>query len=221
MSTFLEICNAVNNKVGLQGSISDVTNPKGLQRNIVESVRDAWLDIQRDRKDWTFLYGENTLFSTTADQVTYTPTEVFGSASAAEDLSQYLKNNGIFYSYRPLSFIPYEYVPYKDNTVGGEPLWYSFNDLNNNLILNRPSDSYSLVIRYRRSIQNLSVNTDEPIMHEDYHNAIEYAAIRDFANIIGNSGLAELYRIKANKALSEVRKRYISKKDVNLKGGIA
>lgn len=215
------MCQDVNRIVGLQGSFASTESTLGLQRNIAQYVKDAWLDIQNMRKDWSFMVGTITSFSTTADQSTYTPTQVFGTATAAEDLGSYKRPKGIFYDYNPIDYIDYSDYPDIDNdTNSTTPSWYTINDLNNNLIINKPNDAYDLVIRYHRNAQDLSSGTDpdsnEPVLPSMYHNAIVYKAVEKMAIHIGRAGMFNEYSKEANKMVGSMLRKYIPKKSVNL-----
>jgi len=218
MSTFLELCNRVNGICGIQGTIATVSSPKGIQKIIVEAVRNSWIDIQSMRGDWPWSIGELNSFSTTADQAAYTPTEVFGSASAATDLARYLTKRGIFYEYRALAYVNYEDLPYIDNETAKQPRWYTVNSYNNKLILQKPNDSYQLTIRYVRSVQELTTDNQEPHIDRAFEDAIVYMAVEKVATYIGNAGLFQEYSRKANMRTGELKRAFIPVRYVYPKG---
>lgn len=214
MSTFLQICNQVSTIIGLQGIITDVENPIGIQKNIVEAVKSEWVDLQNLREDWTFMEGSITSFSTVQDQITYTPTEVFGSSSQAALLGLYKTKRGIWLEYRTLTYIQYEDLPYVENTIQYKPQWYSYNPANNNLILQRPNGIYNLDIRYRKAVQTLAVNGDTPYLNSQYHNAIAYLAAAKVFTYLGNQGSAMEYKVSGNRILGQIMRTYLRSRTV-------
>ena len=57
MSNFLELCQETleDSDTASQGSLSNVTQANGFQRNVVNFVREAWIDIQSDQEDWSWM----------------------------------------------------------------------------------------------------------------------------------------------------------------------
>lgn len=213
MANFKVICNQVNTIVGLQGQIIDTESTMGVQKNIVEAVRSTWIDIQTQREDWTFMQGSVTNFSTVASQSTYTPTEVFGSASQALELGTYKEKRGIWLDQWPLLYVNWEDLPFIDNTTEKEPRWYTI-DPNNNLIFQLPDDAYLLDIRYNRAVQSLVANGDVPYLNANYHNAIAYKAAQKVAVYVGQSGLYQEYSQEGNRILGQMMRKYIVERRV-------
>jgi hypothetical protein len=215
MSTYIELCNQVNNTIGLQGSIADVTAPRGIQKNITDAVSSAWVDIQTMREDWTFMNAEISSFMTVEDKVVYTPVEVFGSTVAAANLSVYKTKRGFFRNQVMLSYLPWEDLPFADNTQKAPPMWYSIDPGTNNLHFQRPDDAHNIVIRYRRAPQILSENTDTPNIPEQFQRAIVYKAIQKVATYLGNAGLYQNYSVEGNLAVGQMLRNYIRARRVH------
>lgn len=214
MSTFLELCNQVNDTIGLQGSISDVTQPKGIQRNIVDAVRGAWVDIQTLREDWSFMNAQIDSFNTVEDKIIYTPTEVFGSLTAAANLSVYNDKRGFFRENIMLGYVPWEDLPFVDNTIAQPPQWYSINPSNNNLHFHKPDGVYNIIIRYKKAPQQLLLNTDKPNIPQQFQRAIIYKALQKVAVYLGNSGLYQEYSKQGNLVIGEMYRQYIRNRKV-------
>jgi len=209
VSAFLELCNQVNDIIGLQGSISDVTSPKGIQRNIVDAVSSSWTDIQTLREDWDFMNAEISSFSTVADQVIYTPAQVFGSTVAAENLSVYKHKRGFFRDNIMLGYVPWEDLPFADNTKADAPVWFSVDPTTNNIHFQRPDDAYNITIRYKKSPQILTDNTDIPNIPQQFQRAIVYKAVQKVATYLGNVGMYQNYSVEGNLIIGQLLRHYV------------
>lgn len=211
--TFLEICNQVIRIMGIQGTLTDVENPKGIHRNIVEAVRSSWIDIQNLREDWTFMQYTTNLLNTVEDQIIYTPTEVFGTATAAEYLGTYQRKRGVFLTENGknsmLAYVPWENYPFMDNTSATKPTWFTVNPANNNIYFQKPNGVYNITIRYIRSPQDLAINTDVPFIPTRYHQVISYKAVERASAYIGQTGLYQQYSLEANRILGEMMREFI------------
>lgn len=215
MSTFLEMSNEVVNIIGLQGTLSSVTSPKGIQRNIVDAVSSAWVDIQTLREDFTFMQGQISDFETTQDQVIYTPQQVFGSLTAAANLSVYKTKRGIFYENVALAYVPWEDLPFLANEEQYQPRWYSIDPSCNNLHFQRPDGTYNLIIRYKKAPQVLEAGTDEPFIPEQFHKAIVYKAVARVAAYLGNNALYLMYSQEGDKVIGQLLRHYIRPRSVS------
>ncbi len=218
MSTFLEICNQVNTIIGLQGVISSVESPLGIQKSIVEAVRSEWIDIQNLREDWMFMEGSITSFSTTQGKTNYTPAEVFGGVVQAELLGAYKSRRCVFLDNVMLRYVEYEDLPFVDNTVEQRPKWYTFEPASNTLILQNPNGIHNLDIRYRKALQVLTENGDVPSVPPMYHQAITYKAVAKVCAFIGNAGLYQEYNVKGNQALGQLMRAYIRARTIYPRG---
>lgn len=214
MSTYLELCNQVGQIMGLQGTMSDVTTPRGIQRNIVEAVSSSWVDIQTLREDWEFMLAENSAFNTVEDQIVYTPFQVFGSTAAAANLSLYKTKDGFFLDNRPLSFISWEDWPFWPNEDSTQPMFYTVNSMNNNLHLQKPNGVYNIIVRYKKVPQVLSLSTDVPFLPQQFHNAIAYKAVERMSAYTGNAGHYQQYSMEGNRILGQMMRTYIKARKV-------
>lgn len=209
MSTFLEICQQVNNIIGIQGTILSVDSPQGIHRNIVEAVRSSWINIQMLREDWPFMIGENTAFNTVSGQTVYSPVQVFGTADAAALLKTYKTKRGVFYEEEPLVYIDYEDLPLVDNTSAQRPSWYSLNYSNNNLILEKPDGIYNLKLRYNKNVEVLTDGGQVPSIPVSYTNTLVYKAVEEVAAYIGRSDLHQKYSERGDRGLNQMMRQYI------------
>lgn len=209
MSNFLQLCQRVVNIIGIQGTIATVSNPVGIHRNIVEAVRTSWVEIQELRTDWPFMLGEVTSFNTIADQSTYTPTQIFGSASAALDLKTWKRKRGCFYEEQHLAHVNFEDLPFIDQSVSQRPQWYSIDYGTNNLIFEKPNDAYNIVIRYKRTPHLLTNDADVLRVPTAFERAVVYKAVEKVAAYIGRADLHQQYSREGNKAIMQMMREYL------------
>lgn len=188
MSTFLELVNDVGRESGTMGgqSLGSVANAAGRWLKLVNWTRQAWQMIQRERGDWTFRRAqfEGVL---TASKATYTPVDL-----GITDFSSWApETDGInpFSLYDPAvgradesHILRWNYTDWAERYDFGihdanRPTVMAI-DFERNLCLGpKPDKAYRLRGRYTRSIQTLSADSDTPIIHEDYHQAIVWRAL--------------------------------------------
>ena len=211
---FLEICQRVNTLSGLQGSFSDVSSTKDLQKNIAEGVRQGWISLQNFRKDWSFMIKRLQSFSSTQGQEVYTVAQVFSALPVGErDLGNY-RAEGFYYNNRPVKKLRIGQYPLIDNTREGAPSWWIVNPSNNDLYINLPDASYTYDIYYKRKVQTLTENTDEPLIPEQHHNILIYLGLMNFAVYVGNSEMYAKNDEEYKKELGTLLREFIPSKDV-------
>ena len=65
--TYLEMCNDAYQKVGKDGEIASTTTATGFEAVVCDFVKDAWHDIQRERKEFDFFYYSTSLETLSGD----------------------------------------------------------------------------------------------------------------------------------------------------------
>ena len=210
---FREIAQEVYSLSGLQGSLDSVVGQSGIKKVVVDVTRDAWVQIQRASKDWTFRRGI-TSFSTVADKITYTPSEVMvGSPNREDDLSYYLfltRNGELLTKY------PIEYLMVNTNENRVPPAWYVVDDSTRNIIMSRPDGVYQIDVMFYKAVQELQLDEDVPYIPEEFHYVIVDKALELLASdaILGNTGLAQEAYANYNKGLMELKRVFIREKRV-------
>lgn len=161
--------------------------------------------------------GQHTLISATADQAqfmvpfgTTTPAtgrlEVSASASLllVDEVRPYFaanRNVPFLLAYKtsigtsdeqPMHFVePYDFEGYFDRnsfaTSVGRPVYYTILPNRRIAVFPRPDVEYTVRIPFRRRVQLLASNTDEPFMPEEFHPMIAYKAIMDYMGFQENS----------------------------------
>ncbi len=176
--TFLELCQAVVDEVGLSGQITSVTNQRGDFGRIVRFVSSACRQIEGKWIDWRFLHGQY-LFNTAQGINTYTapeslrvrqwdPNRAFLAQLKIETL---YADNSILYTRDPLSedytSRPIRIIIERDNTLR---------------FIGTPDAVYAVDIEYYRMATILTNNDDTPAIPNQFQEIIIHDAIRRYAN---------------------------------------
>lgn len=188
MATFLQLVNDVGRESGTMGqqTLGTVTGASGRWLKVVHWTRQAWEMIQRDRSDWLFL---RTTFSAplTVGQSRYTAAELgitdFGSwprdIGASRRFTLYDPAIGRGDECR-LTHLPYE--QWADSfdigvTDANRPTVYTFDSERSFCVGSPPDKAFVVRGSYRRAIQSLTADTDEPIISPDLHQIIVWRAL--------------------------------------------
>jgi len=192
---FLEICKKVNQVGEFQGDISSVM-ATGYQAELVEAVRQSFIDIQLERTNWNFLRRDVT-FSVTPATTTYLPTTLLSG-----DFLSAWKEDRILYNFLPVRVIDYDSSvlmdPAKDTP--STPNMVAIRPYDDALIFNKVNGTYSISAHYYLKPQILANNTDTPIMPSEHHYLIVHLALMNLVSIISS----EIYQkavINYNKSM--------------------
>lgn len=182
--TFLELCQECNTYCGFQGSISGVSGVTGLQARIVQAVKKADLDIQRERHDWNFLRTSKT-FNTSDGTNEYTLT-----ALGVTDLGRWNLSN-VLYDYVPLRYMDYDYWILKDLTItqSGEPSEFSVNPATKSLLIYPASGTYSITAHYWKEPQEMTADASVSDIPQKHHWTIIYKAAMTLMAVMGNASI--------------------------------
>lgn len=189
MATFLELVNDVARESGTVSEsqeLTTVTGATGRLRKIVGWTRQAWEMIQRSRNDWTFtrtqFAAELTIGQTQYDPVTDlgiadfgrwlpygdtlgTPT-IYDASVGRADETPLAAISFRDFAHRFLIGVPDNIRP-GVYAVGGRMLH----------IGGPPDKAYKIRGFYRRGVQSLAADADEPYIDEQYHQAIVWRAL--------------------------------------------
>jgi hypothetical protein len=189
VATFIQLVNDVERESGIINKpqrLTTVVGANGRQEKIVHWTATAWEDIQRERRDWTFL---RTQFdeALTVGQATYTAAQLgitnFGGWVSEAD------NHRPFTIYDPAigrgdetRLHPVQHRAWLDafdigvhDATRPNTISIGFDRTLN--LGPKPDKSYVLRGWYRRKIQTLVADSDTPYLDEQYHNAIVYRAL--------------------------------------------
>jgi hypothetical protein len=194
--TFLELCQMTTQQTGtVQGTFpAAVTGQSNRLKQIVDFVREAYVDIQNAHRMWRWLQSEfigETVIGTSRYAATDFRDEGTGLAidrfsqwgfkqtSADAGTSMYLTSVG------PaeegwLRWRDWEYfsnINLRGPQTPGKPQTYSIDNQGRMVISPPPDDVYTLRGRYRKSAQYLAADGDIPEMPTDFHTVIKDAAL--------------------------------------------
>jgi hypothetical protein len=192
---FLEICKKVNQVGEFQGDISSVM-ATGYQAELVEAVRQSFIDIQLERTNWNFLRRDVT-FSITPATTTYLPTTLLSG-----DFLSTWNEKLILYNFLPVRVIDYDASvlmdPSKDTP--STPNMVAIRPYDSALIFNKVNGTYPISAHYYLKPQILVNNIDTPIMPSEHHYLIVHLALMNLVSIISS----EIYQkavINYNKSM--------------------
>jgi hypothetical protein len=185
--TFLELCQALRREAGISGTgPSSVDGQSGEMLRVVEWVRAANLEIQKMPYNWDFLWGEYAL------TLTEPLPGVFTQEYPLADLGVKNVDPASFYAYRPsvtaerwqLRNLPHVNWRrnYNSNVLTTGKLSTFTVKPNGTLRFDPiPDELFTVAFDYFREPQSLAVNTDVPLIPEDFHNIIVQKALMEYA----------------------------------------
>ena len=196
---FLQICQRVNDVVGFQGQITDVT-ASGYQAVLTTAVQDSYQDIQRYRPDWEFKKARRSI-NVSDLQTTYTLQDLWGTDTPDLALYEYIN-----YDFRRMEFIPYEefvLIDFGDYTPS-KPRTYTIEPASKSLIIEPVDQVYTLDLHYIRELDVLTANTSVPVIPERHHQLIVYMAIMKLSTYVGNATLYDTYSVMTATGLGQL-----------------
>jgi hypothetical protein len=188
--TFLELCRAAANDSGTIAGVPSFTTTVGATGRVaqlVEWIRQAWIDIQNERRDWLWMRKQFTAALTinkrdyTAAELGLTDLGSFWPDSRDEGRSMSLYDPATGQA-DEASIQQVGWGRYRSRYDFGShdaqrPSEWAF--ANSKLWLGpKPDKAYVLRGEYRRKAQRLLLDGDTPEMPEDYHMLIVAEAIR-------------------------------------------
>lgn len=183
MATFLQLVNKVERESGTIGQsqrLTTVAAPIGRQEKIVYWTAQAWEHIQRARTDWTFLRREFSM-ALTIDQERYT-------SSGEDDFGGWIRNemwslyDGDIGQEDETELRPIPYDEWRRKYDFGthdsqRPVDVSFDNDGRLCVGPSPNATYTLRGTYKRGLQTLSADADEPFIDADFHDIIVWRAL--------------------------------------------
>ncbi len=216
MSTFLELCQELREQAGISGSgPTSVTGQTGEMLRIVNWIKKAYQKIQNLHQDWNFLRNDFS-FQTIASTSTYTTTAVSLTEHGAwktDSLRCYLTSAGVS-DEQWLVYYPWEefrdiYLFGDLRSSAGRPHSFSVKPDQSLIFYPVPDAAYTVVGEYFKKAQELSANSDEPLIPEQYQDAIMWRALMFYATYesapeLFAEGQAEYRRVIAEMRLREL-----------------
>ena len=176
--TYLELCQAVVEEVGLSGQITSVVNQRGDFGRIVRFVRNACSQLEGRWINWRFLYGTYT-FNTTQGINQYT-------APANLRIRKWDANRAYIDQLIVRTYFADDAIDYERDPLGedyeGTPVQLIIERDNTLRLIGTPDRAYSVEVGYYRMATVLSGNTDTPAIPEQFQDIIVQDAVRRYAN---------------------------------------
>ncbi len=194
--TFLELCQAVVDEVGLSGEILSVNNQRGDFGRIVRFVRSATEQLEGRWINYRFLRRRYT-FTTSVGINTYSP-------PANLDVRQWDLERMYVDNINIQACFADSYIrdPITED-FDGYPTMIIVEPNNDLRLFGRPDIEYTIVADFFRRPTRLVANTDTPRMPDQFQRAIVADAIRRYANYdegpeLYQQAIEELYGVSGS-----------------------
>ena len=235
MSTFLQLCrDAVQESGTIQGETRPVavTGQSGRLADFVRWVRDAWIDIQNQRQDWLWMFGEFEAGINSPDS-RYDAEADFGldrwaawrthdndgnsaislfktSVGASEEGRLIWREWDDFYQTCLFG---------ANRTRTGRPTHFSVDPSGQLAFWPTPDAAYTVRGLYRKSPQELQANGDLPEMPPRFHKLIVYGALLIGSRYDEALNQYPLWLIEYRKRMSELERDQLP--GIELAGALA
>lgn len=178
----VELTDDLRIEVGASGStITTVEGrlPLEVQR-LARTVRQAWVDIQTEHRDWTFRRIDSTDVMEVG-QAIQSPTELAaeGVADWYTDTFRFAEPGEGMDQSGPMHYLEWDIFRQThglDATERGRPLYFSVRPDKTIAVARPPDKAYPFWYDYVRAVQLLRRDKDAPYLPADYHTAIIYKA---------------------------------------------
>lgn len=217
---YLQLCQAVRSRIGLHGTgPSTVVSPTDVESDIVDAVKDAWIDIQNFREDWDWMKTTQS-FNTAADDTDYSTTDIAGPSNR---VARFVKGSLWIYAnsqWTKMSYLDEDtfYDMYKNESTSGIPYHYTFNRNDNSVEMQTPDAIYPCEIDYIKQPQLLAANTDTPELPVQWHNLIIYLAIQKLSSSIASTSTAMEYSQAYAVMMGQMMRQQLPKKTIRTRG---
>lgn len=188
---------------GMQGTgPSSVSNAVGVDQVIVQMVKDVYKDIQNMREEWPWLINKVS-FSTTAGKHIYTLADIFSSAT--NNLKDYKPKSFLVTEGGNLSYLQeidedQMEAMYLNDTGQAVPSRYSIDYTDYSVELRSiPDGSYTINFSYYQIPQELTTDTDVPLMPQAYHDLIVYKALERLSIYLSTPEIFSNYSMETGK----------------------
>lgn len=198
MATFLTLCGDLTDESGAIGTApSAVTAQTGRQKKCVNWIRRAWEAIQNVSPDWRWMQGEVSAVALTINDMNYSSSDLgissrFGEWKGDRAAPGFTYRPWTIYDNSigqadesPLTEITYELwrTKYDRGTHDAQrPTEYAIAPDRTFRLGPKPDIAYRVRGEYRKSIQVLAADADEPEMPSRFHDLIVWRAMMLMAN---------------------------------------
>ncbi|WP_271270488.1 phage adaptor protein [Aliamphritea hakodatensis] len=188
---YLKLCQRLRQECGGSGSgPTSVAGQRGESQNYVDWISQAWLEIQQERQEWRFMWGKESVSLVAGTRLYAKPD---GVKSIVPDS---VKINGHI-----ASMVDYEAFRTRyDADTPSIPRVIAEQPDGQIIISGTPDAAYTLTFEVNKRPQLLVDDDDIPSIPEEFHMAIVYRAMIDYA---GFENAGEVYA-RAQKRLSDI-----------------
>ncbi|WP_020409806.1 hypothetical protein [Hahella ganghwensis] len=173
MANFLTLCADLAREAGLMGGAgpSSVTGQTGEAARLVNWIKQANIDIQRQFFDWKFLW------------VNHTVSLVAGSDDYPAPIEyHYWQRDKFSINGSPVEVIEWENWDQLSTAGEGQPYQVVIMPDGGLKVFPTPDKAYTLIAPYYRRPQVLALNTDIPLIPESFHDLIWMRALIKYAH---------------------------------------
>lgn len=198
--TFLEVVRKANTFSRLQGEIDTVLSTKGLQEDLVDFVKAAYVDIQLTSQDWAWRYASGVL--------SWTPTS---TSYSNDEVERYTK---IYYNNTTLTYVEYDSWLLNTPTTAEKPSSFTIIPENTSIIINPADTDYVVNYRYYKAVDELTTNSQALIIPKGYELIVAYKAAADLAYSLGNYDVSNTNLNKYDIILGQLKRLSILPKRI-------
>ncbi len=224
---YLEICQRVHRLAQVQGQFGSVVDT-GINREIAQIVSDCWVDIQKYRKDWLFMWKELSFITEVGRE--YYDTDYLFPTPGTSDLGYFklVDYRTSMYAVDPddlktrsVTFVEYEQFrhSFRNESSTGSPRWWTYHPASYEIqVQGTPDKLYALTSDYYRLPQVLTENVDVPHILSKWHDLIVYKALSDFGAAKSIHGISSKFEMKYAVELGELMREQAPARTVTIVG---
>lgn len=195
MATFLQLCTRLTTRSGAIGTApAAVTGQTGRQAVAVDCVMHAWELIQNDSTDWSWMQGEIAAVALTINDMDYSGANLGISTRFGEFKGDRLAPEGFLYlpwtiydnsigqsdesALRQISYETWRERYDRSTHDANRPTVYALAPHDRSIRFGpKPDKAYRVRGEYRKSMQTLAADADEPDLPLRFHDIIVWRAI--------------------------------------------
>ena len=172
---YLALCDKLLKETGLSDQgVSSVIGQTGLNKKSVDWINRAWTEIQ-NLNDWNFLW-KTSSFNTVNGQQNYDPVDNLALSPALHKWVHSSVRISVTGGTGYLTYVPWT-TWVRTTFSSGKPTSFTIRPDNQISFNTLPDAIYTIYFDYYRTPQQLSTNTDELLLAEQFHDAVLYKAI--------------------------------------------
>ena len=172
---YLALCDKLLKETGLSDQgVSSVIGQTGLNKKSVDWINRAWTEIQ-NLNDWNFLW-KTSSFNTVNGQQNYDPVDNLALSPTLHKWVHSSVRISVTGGTGYLTYVPWT-TWVRTTFSSGKPTSFTIRPDNQISFNTLPDAIYTIYFDYYRTPQQLSTNTDELLLAEQFHDAVLYKAI--------------------------------------------